>query len=241
MNNLVIALKANGFWTDAKAIFPIVGGTATTHSYNLRNTAQFQITWAGSPTHSTSAGVDFNGSSQDGKFALNPSTQLSASANTFVYYTTDTYTSDGNDYDMGCRNTSGTATYGILCVSLLASGTQYATYYPNAQAGAAFSIAHPSSPYTGDYIMTRRTDSDTEIYKRGSSLGSNSVTRTAGPPNSSHMALGGFTDGATNFGNYSPRNCVFAGVWNRGFTGSEAATLSTIINDYETDLGRNSY
>ena len=39
VNNLVVNLKAANIWTKFKAIYPIVGGTATAHKFNLKNPA----------------------------------------------------------------------------------------------------------------------------------------------------------------------------------------------------------
>ena len=47
INQLVVDLKGYGVWTKMQAIYPFVGGTSTSTSYNLKNTAQFQISWKG--------------------------------------------------------------------------------------------------------------------------------------------------------------------------------------------------
>lgn len=60
INNLVVGLKADGLWTNMTAIYPFVGGTATTHKWNLRNTATNQLTFFGGFTHDSN-GVTGNG------------------------------------------------------------------------------------------------------------------------------------------------------------------------------------
>ena len=37
INTLVLDMKGFGIWTKMKAIYPFVGGTATTHKFNLKN------------------------------------------------------------------------------------------------------------------------------------------------------------------------------------------------------------
>jgi hypothetical protein len=37
VNTLVLELKAESLWTKFIAIYPLVGGSATTHKYNLKN------------------------------------------------------------------------------------------------------------------------------------------------------------------------------------------------------------
>ncbi len=60
INQLVLDLKGYSIWTKMKAIYPYVGGTSSSTSYNLKNPAQFQITWNGGVTWSNN-GVLFGG------------------------------------------------------------------------------------------------------------------------------------------------------------------------------------
>lgn len=73
VNNLVIGLKADGLWTKIYAAYPMVGGTSTTTSYNLLNTAQYQITWNGGWTWNNN-GVTPNGTNGFGNTGFNPVT-----------------------------------------------------------------------------------------------------------------------------------------------------------------------
>lgn len=56
VDTLVKDLKGYGIWTNIKAIYPFVGGTAAAHKYNLKNPADtdaaFRLTFTGSWTHS---------------------------------------------------------------------------------------------------------------------------------------------------------------------------------------------
>ena len=60
ISELVFNLKSNNLWGKIYAIYPFVGGSASSHSYNLKNTAQFQITWGGGVTHNAN-GITGNG------------------------------------------------------------------------------------------------------------------------------------------------------------------------------------
>lgn len=57
---LVSDLMSAGVWSSLNAIYPFIGGNATSNSYNLKNTATYQITWFGGVTHNAN-GVTFNG------------------------------------------------------------------------------------------------------------------------------------------------------------------------------------
>jgi hypothetical protein len=64
IDNLVIGLKADGIWTNMTAIYPLVGGTATTHKYNLKDPrdldAAYRLAFNGGWTHDAN-GITGNG------------------------------------------------------------------------------------------------------------------------------------------------------------------------------------
>jgi hypothetical protein len=64
VNNLVVGLKADGLWTKMKAIYPFVGGTASSHKFNLKDPrdldAAFRLQFFGGVTHNAN-GMTGNG------------------------------------------------------------------------------------------------------------------------------------------------------------------------------------
>jgi hypothetical protein len=64
IDNLVIGLKADGIWTNMTAIYPFVGGTASTHKYNLKDPrdldAAYRLAFNGGWTHNAN-GITGNG------------------------------------------------------------------------------------------------------------------------------------------------------------------------------------
>ena len=55
INTLVVQMKADNIWTKMKAIYPFVGGTASTHKWNLKDPrdldAAFRLQFFGGWTH----------------------------------------------------------------------------------------------------------------------------------------------------------------------------------------------
>jgi len=94
INTLVINLKTDGIWSKMYVIYPFVGGTASTHKWNLKDpqdtNAAFRLTFNGGWTHSSTGALP-NGST--------------GWANT--YFTTSNTTSTGIQ-SLGCylRNPS---------------------------------------------------------------------------------------------------------------------------------------
>jgi hypothetical protein len=64
INNLVVGLKADGLWTGMTAIYPFVGGTATTHKWNLKDPRDldvaYRLSFNGGWTHNSN-GITGNG------------------------------------------------------------------------------------------------------------------------------------------------------------------------------------
>jgi hypothetical protein len=91
INNLVLDLKSYGLWTKIDALYPIVGGTATTHKYNLKDPqdtdAAFRLTFSGTVTHSSN-GMVGNGTSGYANTHMNSSTEMGGGQNDahlFIY------------------------------------------------------------------------------------------------------------------------------------------------------------
>lgn len=89
VNQLVINLKAANIWTKMKAIYPMIGGTATTHKFNLKNPADtnaaFRLNFVGGWTHSSN-GATPNGTNAYADTYLSPSTQLNLTSTHLSYY-----------------------------------------------------------------------------------------------------------------------------------------------------------
>lgn len=88
VNQLVLDLKSNSLWTKMKAIYPVVGGNATAHSYNLKNTSQYQLSFSSGWTHS-STGMLPDGTSAYANTNLNIGSVMSANSVAFgIYFNT---------------------------------------------------------------------------------------------------------------------------------------------------------
>jgi len=77
--NLTKDLKNYGIWSKLKAIYPFVGGTATTHKFNLKDPRDldvaFRLVFSGGWTHSAN-GASSNGTNAFAETYLIPSTSL---------------------------------------------------------------------------------------------------------------------------------------------------------------------
>ena len=218
VNYLVTDLKSANLWSKMKAIYPMVGGTASSHSYNLKNPAQFQITWSGGLTHS-STGVLPNGTNGYGNTNLNESINCDANSGSISYYS---------------RTNTSLADVGIG----IASASSFSIIYFNGL-NNSFAINNSSFPgavvsSNNAFLMANRIGTNTKGYRNGTPIISSTLSVNA-------LLNGNIFIGAmSQFGSgqlYTNKECAFATIGD-GLTDTEASNLYTIIQNYQTILSR---
>jgi hypothetical protein len=226
INTLVTDLKADGLWSKMKAIYPFVGSSATSNSYNLKNTSQFQITWNGGVTHSSN-GVLSNDINGYGNTGLNPSTVLSLNSTHLSYYSRSN-TNGSEDVEMGIS----LAPDRRLLIAPKFLGTLSAVRAVNdAQVGPS---ASPSDT-RGLFIASRINSTQTKLYRNTSTLFTDNI-------NSGNLANGNvfllvYNTGSLPPVHYSSRQCAFASIGD-GLTDTEATNLYTRVQVFNTTLNR---
>lgn len=221
VNQLVLDLKSYSIWTKMKALYPFVGGTSTTHKYNLKDTSIYQITWYGGVTH-TSNGVETNGSTGYGDLSISPSNTSQNNASIGVYCRTQG-TIDG--WDMG--NTS--AWYSMI------TAKQTNQFRGSVNSESIVSVSNTDAK--GFYIASRLASGTEKIYKNGSlsATGSN-ISQI---PESGPYFLGGlYRYGTTPPFGPVDRQYALAYVGD-GLTDTEAANFYTAVQAFQTTLSRN--
>jgi hypothetical protein len=223
INTLVVDLKGYNVWTKMKALYPMVGGTATSTSYNLKNTAQYQISWAGGVTWNAN-GVQFGGVNGYGNTGLNQSSVLSQNSQHISFYSrTNT---DGNFGEIGVRSTA--TAYTMLQVK-----------YTNAFVAPinefyVFADNSANANGQGFYVGNRTGATLRNNWKNGSKVHTSSST-------SQTQANFNFFVGALNNAGsaaaYTNRQCAFASIGD-GLTDTEAANFYTAVQAFQTTLGR---
>lgn len=229
-NQLVIDLKAANIWTKMKAVYPMVGGTATTCKFNLKNpvdsNAAYRLTFFGGGTFSSN-GYQGNGTNSYANTFLNPvTTGLVYNNNHLSFYSR---TSTGNTtYDMG----SGTAAAG---------GTSLFVYRTGGTAGydvgtaTANRIAWSGLNGLGFFLGSSITTNVGKAFRSGIQLNfKNPLTSVS--MLSFDFYLGGFNEGGT-VAYYSNKQCAFASIGD-GLTDAEALALYNAVQNFNTTLGR---
>jgi hypothetical protein len=222
VNTLVTGLKSNNLWTKMKAIYPVVGGNATAHSYNLKNTSQFQLSFSSGWTHSAN-GMTPNGTSAYANTGINPSSVLSStSGNVGVYLRTN---SSGTKLDFGVN-------YGSNKFYLAPNwngGTGYASY------ASEFSFA--ATITTGLYSIGRLSsfDSNVKLIRNGSSILYNDNPSFINLPNG-NLYLGASNENGSAA--YFSNKEISLSYISDGLTPTQVNNLYTLVQAFQTTLGR---
>jgi hypothetical protein len=223
INTLVVDLKGYNIWSKFSAVYPFVGGTATTHKFNLKNpldtNAAFRLVFSGGGTHSVN-GYQTNGVNAFAETYYNPSTNLTDINSNHISIYSRTNNQGGIDMGGG---------FGSVLVDL---ELNYAPTSYNWNMAANFS--HTNSNSLGHYINTRTASNAFKLLKNGSTvLGSSTGASGATKPNITYHI------GKRNYDNlWTNRQYAFASIGD-GLTDTEAANFYTAVQAFQVALSRN--
>jgi len=235
INNLVKDLKGTGsttnntdVWSSLDDIAPISPTSLAAAAYKLKYVNTQQITWANSPTHSSS-GVAFNGSTQYGDFNYIPSTAGASLTSASITLSV---------------NGSGSSTeviYGVIQAT-----TQREAYFFTAasstvchlyQTGTTTGVSYTTIDRQGVFITSRRAIDDIEGYEDGVSQNTGTGTASAGTLPSASSFIAANNDGTGTAANHANTTINFV-ARGSGLTDNQAQDLYDAISTYNTALSR---
>lgn len=221
----VVALKDNGLWSRIYAWYPFVGGSATTHKFNAKDSRDtddaLRLTFFGGITHNSN-GVTGNGSTgyADTHFNMLSGGIYSESFGMSQYIRNAGWSGYAHGIFDGGSSFSG----------MLRSGTDL-YYFVYGDTSAVGTVA------TATKLLTQQRSASnlTTLYRSGSSVAT-STGITQAFINETMYLLGRNTLGSAL--GLSTANLASTLI-HKAFSGAEVATLNTIIETFETSLGRN--
>lgn len=228
INQLSYDLVNTGLMDKMVAIYPFVGGNATSHSFNLKDprdaNAAFRLTFNGGMTHS-STGIQFGGVNGYAITYLNglgnlPQTNMHLS----VYSRTVTV---GTQYEISLDNTA--AFQQIRPGSNFFSGGNAV-----GQSGVVFLTTNTAQ----GYWIGSKTSTSTRFAFRNGVLNSivTSLVDTTASPNLQFFIGARNSSGTPSL--YTAKELAFVTI-GLGLSQAECITLSTIVATFQTTLGRN--
>jgi hypothetical protein len=220
ITTLVLQLKSDAIWSKFQAIYPLVGGTAFTHKFNLINpldtNAAFRLLFSGGVTHNAN-GITGNGTNGKASTFYQPSVSATQNSASLSFYSRTNNTSSVVDMDTGSTsNRFGSYIYTTDWYATLNQATP-----PSSAAGGSLGMFEASRV------------SSTEIRKRKNGAFIVAETVTSNAPTSNILSL--MSTGASL---YSNRNYAFFSVGTH-LDDTESANFYAAVQAFQTSLGRN--
>jgi hypothetical protein len=229
IDTLVKDLKRYGIWTKMKAIYPFVGGTSTTHKFNLKDprdlNAAFRLSFNGGWTHSAN-GIITNGTNTFADTNLNPFVSLGVNDGHVSIYNRTTLTIPGSHADIYVYSPQPQKW------TFISIYQESLTYF-----GIGSSFSSLSNSTTGFFLSNRQNSSLVQtLFINGISLNTSSVSFSSHP---NFNIVIGAANNAGNITSYQRggTNYAFASIGD-GLTDTEAANYYTAVQDFQTTLGR---
>ena len=230
---LFTSLVSNGLYDKLFALYPMLGGNSAGCKFNGKNPldtdAAYRITFNGGWTFSSS-GATPNGVNSYGNTFLTPSSATTDNNLHLSYYSTT------NRFDAN-TNTIGAESPGEYARLVVGRGGNTGNLFMGrtANGNQTYSLTASTGYFVGNALSTTRS-----IHRNGVLLtptSSSSLGVAAKPTVSVYLGANNSNGSA---GEFDFKNCAFSTI-GQGLTPAEAVTLSSIINTFQTTLGRNTY
>lgn len=235
LNTLDVGLISNSLDTKMKALYPFVGGTATTHKWNFMDArdldAAFRLTFTGTATHNSN-GYTPNGTNAYADTFLNISLQTNWISSNHLSYYSRTQTPSGSGWNMGVGNAStGAPLFGLAAIRSGNMAIYDSGNYPNERA----EITQTNG--LGLWLGSCTASNSRKLYRNGTTLINNTLSGTAAASNAA-ITLGALRNTAASTFFYMSQNMAFASIGN-GLTDTDATNYYTLVQAFQTALGRN--
>ena len=231
VNTLVIDLKAANIWTKIKAAYPMVGGTATSCKWNLKNpvdsNAAYRLVFSGGGTFSSN-GYQPNGTNAYADTFLIPSTSLSLNSAHLSFYSRTNNV--GTYADMGGN---GTGSINDSYFQILSKWSDNSLYAMVNDLDFTTNVVTNS---LGLMLGSRTALNVSKSYRNGVVITSKTAASISRP--AKNVFIGARNNAADGILNYSNRQCAFASIGD-GLTDAEALAFYNAVNAFQVTLARN--
>jgi hypothetical protein len=227
INTLVVDLKGYSIWTKMKALYPFVGGTASSHKFNLKNPldtdAAFRLVFSGGWTHS-STGATPNGTNAYADSKLNANTTLNLNNSSISYYSRE-------NKPTSCLMGAGFNQSSIVLIPKFSSGDN--TDYSNVYSTTSNQTAQSNTQ--GLFLANRIISTSFKCFQNGVVYLNKNISSVSKP--NSNVFIGARSE--TIFGQqYTSNQCAFASIGD-GLDDTESANFYTAVQAFQTALNRN--
>jgi hypothetical protein len=232
VNSLVIGLKADGLWTNMQVIYPFVGGTASSHKYNLKDPrdldAAYRLSFSGGWTHNAN-GITGNG------------------VNTYA----DTFYNYPNSFGVYSRISTPSVFTGIYEITYIDgeyNGDAATILRGDALVLKNYPFSAGSAPYTKFYSIVDNNSSapdQLKIYRNGSNVLPTSYGSILPFYKQTNFVLGAvrsltYNDGnlTTAYNQYGTANLAFSYFSTSILNSTQNTNLNNRVVTFQTALSR---
>jgi hypothetical protein len=239
VNDLVLDLKSAGIWTKIRALYPMVGGTAASHKWNLKDPRDvdgaYRLQFNGGWTHSGN-GAQPNGTDGYAKTFISTS-DIGLNTGHLSYYSRTNNLNTTAMIEIGGFKSIPDSYTGL---HIRSSSSASIFRWNNGLSNPTVTL----SDTLGFYLASRTASNVMKGYKNGSTIAGFLTTAASNATTTIKMYLGagnsvGTSLTATNTPmHYSNKQCAFASI-GEGLTDIESTVFYQIIEKFQYALGRN--
>jgi len=222
ITTLVTDLKTYNIWDKMKAMYPMVGGTATSQKYNLKNPNTFIGTFVGGWTHSSTGALP-NGVNAYMDTSLNGTNLINNNHHQSFYSRTNV---DSGGFQIGAG-----VGFGILTGFRIRNSGNINAFNQMSSFSPFLEVTNPTSQ--GLCLWSRTSSTLARAYMNLNTLGTLINTATGDIANLNTNFYLASLNGTQN----SSNECAFASIGD-GLTDTEASNFYTAVQTFQTTLGR---
>ena len=229
INTLVTDLKGYNIWTKMKALYPFVGGSATSHKFNLKDPrdldAAFRLVFNGGWTHSATGALP-NGTTGYADTKLNLNITQPNSTSHLSYYSRTLQNASAGEIGNTDSSTSSANSFYLSFNGTLDGFNGFSKYV---------TVAGQNNQTQGHYLLNAH-DLQLKVFKNSTQLGTTTILTNYNTTNN-NIYIGAINGGGvTSF--YSNKESAFASIGD-GLSDTDASNLYAAVQAFQTALSRN--
>jgi len=236
---LFTSLVSNGLYDLLDVFYPMLGGVAASTALNGKRTSgtTYDLRYSGGGFSYSASGATGNGTSSYANTNYLNTLTIQNDYSMGLYQFSNNTPSKTEEVIMGAFSTTGN-----LPSLQIATNLNPSLYFMRSGQNGAATTASNGGNVTGFYALTRTGSTSSSLFRNGNTTpiltATNSYTESVTGLNIFLWTMN--FEGVPYSNGYANQTLNFAFI-GKGLTASQISTLSTIINSFQTTLGRNTY